>query len=180
MVKNEKGRLIIPEAEQGLPSEYVKRLLEALKAGLQARIFIVETMSQQAYAYLTNKGIGIDDLSDALVSYETDSKISANKAFQSFEHFLYKLCEDAGGTVNNLNGIAQYANEAKRVNALLNNQLHLCHGMAALRNMAHHDPDKETGRPWNFTPQGAIISALLVPTVIRSLYLYWTEKKQEF
>jgi len=39
---------------------------------------------------------------------------------------------------------------------------------------------RKTGKEWNFTPQGAIISTLIVPTMIRSVYLYWKEKKQEF
>jgi len=176
------GKLSIPEAEKGLPSEYVKSLLKALKADLQASIFIIETMSQQAYVYLAEKDIEIEDLSDALVNYETDPKASANRACQTFEHFLFKLGEDVGADVSRLNGIMEYveAIRAMKEKVILTNQLHLCHGIGGLRNMAHHDPDKETGKIWTFTPQGAIISTLIVPTVIRSLYLYWKEKKQEF
>lgn len=180
--KEKDNRLSIPEAEKGLPSEYVESLLKALRADLQAKIFLIETMSQQAFVYLTKKGIGLEDLSDALINYETDSKTSANKACQTFEHFLYKLGEDEGANVKTLNGIMEYANAIRglKKDIILNNQLHLCHGIGGLRNMAHHDPDKETGNPWIFTPQGAIISSLIVPTMIRSLYLHWKEKKQEF
>jgi len=174
------GEFSIPEAEKGLPSEYVKSLLKALKADLQASIFLIETMSQPAFAYLTEKGIEIDDLSDALINYENDPKASANKACQTFEHFLYKFGLDVRANVNNCNGVAEYANAIRTAKGILRNQLHIGQGIGALRNMAHHDPDKETGKIWNFTPQGAIISTLVVPTMIRSLYLYWKEKKQEF
>jgi hypothetical protein len=176
------GRLSMPEAEKGLPSEYVKSLLKALKADLQASIFLIETMSQHAFVYLTEKDIGMEDLSTALVNYETDPKNSANRACQTFEHFLFKFGEDIGADVSSCNGIIEYAEAIRGVNekAVLRNQLHLCHGVGGLRNMAHHDPDKETGKVWNFTPQGAIISTLIVPTMIRSLYLHWKEKKQEF
>lgn len=179
---DESGILSIPEAERGLPSEYIESLMKALRADLQAKIFLIETMSQQAFVYITRKGIGLEDLSDALLGYETNPKTSANKACQTFEYFLYKLGEDVGANVQTLNGIIEYANAIRgfRRDAILNNQLHLCHGIGGLRNMAHHDPDKETGKPWIFTPQGAIISSLVVPTMIRSLYLYWKEKKQEF
>jgi hypothetical protein len=182
IIEDEFGALSIPEAEKGLPSEYIESLMKALRADLQAKIFLIETMSQQAFAYLSDKGIGLEDLSDALLKYETDSKTSANKACQTFEHFLYKLGEDVGANVKTLNGIIEYANAIRglKKDVILNNQLHLCHGIGGLRNMAHHDPDKETGKPWSFTPQGAIISSLVVPTMIRSLYLYWQEKKQEF
>lgn len=174
------GRLFIPEAEKGLPSEYIKSLLKALRADLQASIFLIETMSQQAFVYVTERDIGIEDLTNALVNYETDPKASANRACQTFEHFLFKFGEDVGASVGSCSGIIELTDSIKGWNALLRNQWHICRGIGALRNMAHHDPDKETGRVWTFTPQGAIISTLIVPTMIRSLYLYWKEKKQEY
>jgi len=174
------NKLTIPEAEKGLPSEYVASLVKALTANLQASIFLIETMSPPAYAYLTEKSIGIEDLSNALMNYETDSKGSANKACQTFEHFLFKLGEDVGANVKGCNGTIEYAVAMRGQNVILKNQLHLCDGIGGLRNMAHHDPDKETGKPWTFTPQGAIISSLIVPTMIRSIYSYWKEQKQEF
>lgn len=174
------GALFIPEAEKGLPAEYVENLLKALRAELQARIFIIETMSQRAFAYLAERGVDISDLADALINYEKDPKVSAYKACRTFEHFLFKLGEDAGANVSICNGIIEYADAIRGQNTILKNQLHLCHGIGGLRNMADHDPDKETGKTWVFTPQGAILSALMVPTMIRSLYLYWKEKKQEF
>jgi hypothetical protein len=176
------GSLSIPEARKGLPSEYVASLMKALRASLQASIFLIETMSPPAYAYLTEKHIGIEDLSNALLIYETDPKGSANKACQTFEHFMFAYGEDAGADLKTCDGTMEYANEIRGTEKsnILTNQLHLCHGVGALRNMSHHNPDKETGKEWIFTPQGAIISTLVVPTMIRSIYLYWKEKKQEF
>jgi hypothetical protein len=176
------GSLTIPEAERGLPSEYVASLMKALRANLQASIFLIETMSPPAYAYLTEKRIGIEDLSNALLNYETDPKSSANKACQTFEHFLFAFGEDVGADVKTCDGTMQYANEIRgtQKSNILTNQLHLCHGIGALRNMSHHNPDKETGREWNFTPQGAIVTSLIIPTMMRSLFLYWKEHKQEF
>jgi hypothetical protein len=166
IAKDASGALTIPEAEKGMTSEYVASLMRALRAELQASVFLIETMSQQAFVYMTEKGIGIEDLSDALINYENDAKISANKTCQTFVHFLFKFGED----VDAIRG----------QNQILKNQLHICHGIGGIRNMSHHDPDKETGKPWNFTPQGAIIASLIVPSAIRSIYLYWKEKKQEF
>ncbi len=182
IVDNGSGKFSIPEAEKGLSLEYVDSLLKAMKADLQAKIFIIETMSQQAYAYLTQKEINIDDLSDALMGYEKDSQTSAYKACQTFEYFLFKLGEDVGVDVKTCNGVIDLADKIKGAtnDAMLKNQWHICHGVGGLRNMTHHSPDKDTGKEWSFTPQGAIISSLIVPTAIRSIYLYWKEKKQEF
>jgi len=182
ITRDKDNRLSIPELEEGLPSEYVKGLLKALKASLQASIFIIETMSQQAFAYLSEKDVGIEELTSALLNYEIDPKASANKATQTFEYFLFKVGEDVGADVKSRNGIMEYVDAIRSVRkeVILTNQLHLCHGIGALRNMSHHSPDKEIGNEWTFTPQGAIISALIVPTMIRCLYLNWKEKKQEF
>jgi len=174
------GRLFIPEAERGLPSEYVKNLLKALEDELKAGIFIIETLSPPAYAYLTQKGISITDLSKALVNYERDPKPSANSACQTFEFFLYKLGEDVGANVTKCRGVIELANELKGQKTMLPNQVHICHGIGGLRNVTSHSPDNETGSPWTITPQGALSSLLSVPTVIRSLYLFWKEQKQEF
>jgi hypothetical protein len=178
--KDASGELTIPEAEKGMTSEYVESLMKALRAELQASVFLIETMSQQAFVYLTEKGIGIEDLSDALINYENDPKISASKTCQTFEHFLFKIGEDVGADVGRCSGVIEYADAIRGQNQILKNQLHICHGIGGMRNMSHHDPDKETGKPWNFTPQGAIIASLIVPSAIRSIYLYWKEKKQEF
>jgi len=180
IAKDASGALSIPEAEKGMTSEYVTSLMKALKAELQASVFLIETMSQQAFVYMTEKEIGIEDLADALVHYENEPKISASKTCQTFEHFLFKLAEDLGVEVQSCNGVIEYADAIRGKDQLLKNQLHLCHGVGGIRNMSHHDPDKETGKPWNFTPQGAIVASLIVPSAIRSIYLYWKEKKQEF
>jgi hypothetical protein len=153
IAKDYSGELTIPEAEKGMTSEYVESLMKALKAELQASVFLIETMSQQAFVYLTEKKIGIEDLSDALINYEKDPKTSAYKSCQTFEHFLFKVGEDVGVNIAACNGIIEYADAIRGQNQMLKHQLHLCHGIGGLRNMASHDPDKETGNSWNFTPQ---------------------------
>lgn len=179
-VDSKSGRLSIPEAEQGLPSEYVKNLLKALQDELKAEIFTIENLSPPAYAYLTQKGISITDLSKALVNYEKNPKPSANDACQTFEFFLYKLGEEAGANVVTCKGLIELANEVRSKKAMLSNHLHVCHGIGGLRNITSHTPDSETGNPWIITPQGALSSILCIPTTIRSIYLFWKEQKQEF
>jgi hypothetical protein len=182
IVSDAEGRLTIPEGEKGMPNNYVRDLINALKADLTAKIFLIETMSPNAYKYLTESKIDIDVLADALVNYEHDPKTSANKASQFFENFLFKFGTDVGANVTKGNGTIQYADiiKAEKDPYLLKNQKHLCYGIGSLRNMSHHDPDKETNKSWVFTPQGAIITSLIVPATIRSIYLYWSEQKQEF
>lgn len=180
LIIEEKNSVMIPEAKDGLPSEYVTNLLKALQAELQASIFLIETMSPQAYAYLSQKNVGIENFTQSLLIYEKNPKHSANLSCQTYEHFLFKLGEDARIDVSKCNGIGQLTSELRSNNTILKNHMHLSNAVGALRNMAHHDPDKETGKLWNFSPQGGIITALLIPTMIRSIYGYFTQKKQDF
>jgi len=110
---------LIPEAERGLPSEYVRSLMKGFKADLQARIFIIETMSQQAFVYLSENDINIDGLSEALVDYEKNSKVSASKASQVFEHFLFTIGRDMEARVDNCSGIIEYAEAIRRAHGCL-------------------------------------------------------------
>jgi len=176
----DKNVIKIPEAEAALPTEYVKNLLKALKAELQANLFLIDTMGPSVYSYLIEKKINIDDLSYALINYENEPKLSANKSSQMLEFFLYKLAEDKKIDVKSYNGPIQLGNALRANKSILSNHSNLITGFGTIRNMAHHDPDKETGKPWEFTPQGAIITTLAVPTLMRSLYIYSTEMKQEF
>jgi len=180
MIDPETGKLSIPEAEQGLPAEYVKNLVKALQDELKAGICIIETLSPQAYAYLTEKEIGITDLARALVNYEKDPKTSANNACQTFELFLYKFGQDVEVNVRDCKGVIELTDAIRGKDRILLNQVHICHGIGGLRNMTSHKPDRETGEVWIFTPQGALTSILAIPTMIRSLYLSWKEQKQEF
>ena len=59
---------------------------------------------------------------------------------------------------------------------MLKNHVHLCHGIGSIRNMTHHDPDKETGKSWTFTPQDAIISAHRSYNDQMSLFILEREK----
>jgi len=182
IILDSSGKVCIPEGEKGLPDQYIESLKKALKADFQAKIFLIETMTPSAFKYLTEHEGDIDSLADALVNYHDDPKTSVGKATQVFEHFLYHFGLDAGANVSKGNGIIQYAETIKseKPTAMLVKHKHLCYGLGGLRLMSHHDPDKETNKSWYFTPQGAIITSLMVPSVIRSLHLYSSEGKQEF
>jgi hypothetical protein len=178
--KDEGGKLVIPEAEKGLPAQYVKNLVKALEDELKASIFLIETLSPQAYAYLTEKGISISELAKALVSYENDSEGSAEKACKITELFLYKFAEEVGVDVKKCNGVIELSDAIRNTKAITTNQNHLCHGLGGLRNMTAHKPDKDTGNPWTITPQGALVTILAAPAMVRSVLLFAREKKQEY
>lgn len=180
LIIESKNTLKIPEAEQGLPSEYIDNLLNSLKVDFKTNIFLIETMGANTFGYLSKNEISIGDLVSSLQNFEIESKRSANKASQVYEHFLYNISSENGIDISRCNGVGELSQALRSEKKILKNMLHISNGLGAIRNMSHHDPDKETGIAWNFTPQSALITSLLVPTVMRTIFNYINEKKQEF
>jgi hypothetical protein len=175
------GKLGLKLSIDRLSVEYVARLLKAFEAELKAKVFIIDMLGPEVFAYLDRKQISLDELTAALLEYESDTKAAASRATQTFELFLWRLAEDAGIDPKTLRGAGtiEIADALRAQKCLLGKHLHLCHCLGSIRNMTHHDPDKETGKIWDMSKQGALLSTLFVPAVIRSLYLFSKEKKQE-
>jgi hypothetical protein len=164
-----------------LTVEYVESLLQAFKAELKSKVFFIDMLGPEAYAYMVSKDVKIDDLATALLTFESDSDGATGSSTTVLESILWKLGEDANINVNSARGLMQLADLLRNAKPpiVLNNQNHILHGMGAIRNMTHHAQDNETGQPWTITKQAALLTTLFVPCIIRSLYLYRTEKKQE-
>jgi hypothetical protein len=175
------GKLGIKLDIEKLSVEYVMRLLKAFEAELKAKFFIIDMLGPEVFAYLDQKHIGLDEITSALLEYESDTRGAASRATQTFELFLWRLAEDAGVDPKILKGagIIEIADALRAQDGLLSKHIHLCHWIGSIRNMTHHGPDKETGKTWDISKQGALLSTLFVPAAVRSLYLYSKERKQE-
>lgn len=175
------GKLGIKLDIEKLSVEYVMRLLKAFEAELKAKFFIIDMLGPEVFAYLDQKHISLDEITSALLEYESDTKDAASRATQTFELFLWRLAEDAGVDPKTLKGagVIEIAEALRAQKGMLSKHIHLCHWLGSIRNMTHHHPDKETGKTWNMSKQGALLSTLFVPVAIRSLYLYSKEQKQE-
>src|SRR5579875_709700 len=174
------GNIKVKEPPGRLSAEYVAKLMKALEAELKTKVFIIDLLSAEVFAYFDRKGITVDNLTDALVDFENDPRTAAGKSTRTLELFLYRLGEDVGAKVQKANGVSQLADRIKEVDAILPKHQHLVYGLGAVRNMSDHDPEKQTGKEWEITKHGGLLTTLLVPAVIRSVYLYHTAKRQEF
>ena len=147
---------------------------------LKAKIFLIDTLSPEVYAYLESIGITLTNLATALINYENNPRLSISQACQMFELFLSKFCADIGTDPSHSNGLIELVNTLRRDRKILSNQVHICTGIGGIRNITHHGPDKETGDPWKITPQASLTTILQIPCVIKSLYLYHFDKIQEY
>jgi hypothetical protein len=158
-------------------AEYVAGLLRAFEADLKARIFLIDMLGPEVFAYLNGFGVHVDDLSSALLEYETDSKGAAAKATQTLELILWKIAENHKLSLA-AKGMADVADALWKSKVILKNQHRVTRGLVGMRNMSHHDPDQETGKEWTITKEASLLTTLFVPVLVKSLYLYDQEKKQ--
>ncbi len=166
---------------ENLMADYVKNLLDSLASDFKAKIFVVDRLTDELYAYLTNGGISINDLVDALRNYEKDPAESINKASKILEPYLHKIATDHGINVSTCNGLVELADALRRNNPplILKNQRNLCQGLGGIRNISAHGMDPETGKQWKVHEDAALAAILLVPIFMRSIYILTNTAHQE-
>jgi len=165
-----------------LTAKYVEDLLKSLTSDFRSKIFVIDRLTNELFKYLTDKGINIQELVDALREYEQKPDESIFNASKLFELYLYKIGEDNGVKVSGCKGIIELV-ETLRQNKpplLLGNQRNICYGVGGIRNISDHGVDRETGKPWKINSDGTLAAVLLIPIIMRSIYLYNAKGAQEF
>jgi hypothetical protein len=180
LIINQNGVLSIPDAEKGLPSNYVQDLLKALDSEFHAKMFLINTFGQEVYACLTTLGLDISDLAKSLIEYESDSKNSLDRSGQFFENYLIQFGTSIGIKVIGKNGVNAAVDEFFNQKKILKNQKYVANGAGGARNIGAHAVDSETGKAWAVTPQASLAITLLVPVMIRSIYLHIKNSQQVF
>jgi len=179
--ESKEGKIAICVETEKLLADYVRKLIESLEAEIRAKIFTIDMLGPEVFAYLDSQGIGLTDIAQALRNYEVDPKPSASRSCEVFEAFIYSLAQTKGVSVPKPRPtLMDWCDGLRAQKEISANLLLVCHGLVGIRNMTHHNPDSETGKVWNISKQAALTSTLLVPIVIRSVYLYSTQRNQEF
>ena len=165
-----------------LTTKYVEDLLRSLTSDFRSKIFVIDRLTNELFQYLTDKGISIQNLVDALREFEKKPDEAVFNASKIFELYLYRIGEDNNIPVSQCQGIIQLVDALRRNTPpiLLANQLNICHGVGGSRNMSDHGVERETGKPWKINPDSALVSVLMIPIVMRSIHLYKTKGAQEF
>ncbi len=179
MIEDGPGCLRIKVNTEHLLVDYAKKLVEALEAELQAKLFTIDMLSPEVFTYLDNNNVKLDDLAKALRNYESDPKPSAGRSLEIYERFIHLTAASRGVDFTQAKDLSGWVDALRSKDDLCKNLLNLSKGMVALRNMTHHNPDGETGKEWNISKQAALVSSLFVPITIRTTYLYVNQRKQE-
>jgi len=156
---------------------FLNRLHEALRAELSAQTFVLTEMGSVAAGFYAT-GLNLDAIGRALVIHQQNPNDALRDVGSLVEQYLAQLSGPLGGPnallvpmLDFLSGVGQ--------RAILKTHKNLGYGITGFRNAADHGADQETGRPWNLTPEAALVGTLLALLTMKSIARYVRDGTQE-
>lgn len=161
--------------------EELKAISEALEIKLgnefEIGLYLGRRLTAQCYEFLENPE------RQRLIQAFTDSGENPEKSCEengkAFENFLRLIARMKGVDISNRNGIGQVAEELAKQGVVHTKHKNMCLAVSAVRTVSAHDRDKVSNIPWTKTPEMAHAVLSYSLNVMRSIYLWVFEGKQE-
>lgn len=121
-----------------------------------------------------------DRLIKALILHASDPEKSCENAGMALENYLRVVGLRSGDDLSGCSGLGQAADFLAARSRFIIHPKHrdIAAAISAIRNCSAHDRDRLTNRTWVKSPQTALINVLLVLQLIRSIYV-WTSNKAQ-
>jgi hypothetical protein len=175
-ITDEKGQLDF-SAPEILDLGFLNRLHTALRAEVSAQTFVLEEMGAVAAQFYTS-GLDLDALGRALVTYQSAPKDAINGVGSLLEEYLAQISTPVGGPASNIGDMLDYLS-GNQQKILLKTHKNLGYGVAGFRNAANHGSDPSTGKPWDLTPEAALVGTLLTLLALKSMARFLRDGTQE-
>ncbi len=175
--RNKSGTLHLVETLK----EELKAISEALEIKLgnefEIGLYLGKRLTAQCYEFLENPER--QRLVQAFTDSEKNPEKSCEETGKAFENFLRLIAKIKGINVSNRNGIGQVAEELTKHGTIHTKHKNMCLAVGAVRTVSAHDRDKVSNIPWAKTPEMAHAVLSYSLSVMRSIYLWVLEGKQE-
>ena len=161
--------------------EELKAISEALEIKLENEfeisLYLGKRLTAQCYEFLENPER--QRLVKAFVDSEKNPEKSCEETGKAFENFLRLIAAVKDVAVSSRNGIGQIAEELAKHRVIHTKHKSMCLAVGAVRTVSAHDRDKVSNIPWTKTPEMAQAVLSYSLSVMRSIYLWVFEGKQE-
>ncbi len=166
-------------------AETLKEELKTISKALEIKwgnefeigLYLGRRLTAQCYEFLENPE------RQRLIQAFTDSRENPEKSCEengkAFENFLRLIAAMKGVDVSSRNGIGQVAEELAKHRVIHRKHTNMCLAVGAVRTVSAHDRDKVSNIPWAKTPEMAHAVLSYSLSVMRSIYLWVLEGKQE-
>lgn len=161
--------------------EELKAISEALEIKLgnefEIGLYLCRRLATQCYEFLESPER--HRLIQAFMDSGENPEKSCEENGKAFENFLRLIAKAKGVDVSNRNGIGQVAEELAKQGVIHTKHKNMCLAVGAVRTVSAHDRDKVSNIPWTKTPEMAHAVLSYSLSVMRSIYLWVFESKQE-
>lgn len=156
----------------------ISRTLE-IKLGneFEISLYLSKRLSAQCYEFLENPER--QRLIQAFTESGANPEKSCDANGKAFENFLRLIAKKKSVDVSKQNGIGQVAEELARNGVIHTKHKNMCLAVGAVRTVSAHDRDKVSNIPWTKTPEMAHAVLNYNLSLMRSIYLWVFEGKQE-
>ncbi|UCC90841.1 MAG: hypothetical protein JSW24_01395 [Dehalococcoidia bacterium] len=166
-------------------AETLKEELKAISQALEIKLgnefeiglYLGRRLTAQCYEFL--KIPERQRLTQAFIDSEQHPEKSCEENGKAFENFLRLIAKMKGVDVSRRNGIGQVAEELAKYGVIHKKHKNMCLAVGAVRTVSAHDRDKVSNIPWTKTPEMAHAVLSYSLSVMRSIYLWVFEGKQE-
>lgn len=147
-----------------------------LKSEFEIGLYISNRVTSECFQFLGKPER--ERLIAAFTTADSDSEKSCENSGKALENFLRIIMDREKKPHSKFNGVLQLANEMVRIGLIHPKQKELCASINSIRITSAHDRDKLTNKPWKKTPQIAYDMFSLTLSTMRSIFLFWKNKKQ--
>lgn len=162
-----------------LPTTYVDNLQDALTSEANARLFVLEKLSEEVVAYADDESI--EKFQEALLTYKESPDNAIVSAVVAAENITRELATDEGSSdmdYSKANGIGSLAKMMRGDDLILKRHLHGANYLGSMRIPGAHGKESETLESWQVEPEVSLEVIISAISYVRSLYYCVREDQQ--
>lgn len=140
-------------------------------------LYLSKRLTTQCYEFLENPER--ERLARAFKDCDANPESSCEESGKALENFLRLIAARKRIDVSKCNGIVQVAEELLTHKAIHAKHKNMCLALSTVRTVSAHDRDKISNVPWTKTPEIAHAALTYSLSLMKSVYLWAFEGKQE-
>ena len=151
---------------------FIDKLRKSLDEELSAKLFTMSCLGADVASELNQRSVPFLDIADCLRIFENDPRVATDRSTQAVESLLASMFRDTLANHRLPAGVGQLIQALKSSDIVTSRHVDIVKGLGSLRNAAEHAVDRDTGKPWEVSVEGALAAILLTIVTLRSVVKY--------
>ena len=148
---------------------FVERLRASLQEDLSAKLFTMSCLGPDVVPQLAKRSVPFSDVANSLRNFENDAEKAIDCSAQTLESLLASVFRDTSPNEQLPSGIGQLIDKLKGSGQVTTRHVDVVKALGGLRNATGHAVDRDTGKPWTVSVEGALAAIMLAIISLRSV-----------